>query len=110
MSSQFQLSNFQLRKFPRDIIMEQGGKPSASRTVAMPPVEFFPFIVKETKDRIKIGDAISACIEDFAEIEASYGKMMSKISNASIGQARGEWLQHISGSWESVYRCEASSK
>ena len=73
-------------------------------------IENLNIIVREIKERIKICDAISDCIEDFSEIETIYGKNLIKINTSpSYSNIKFESLNNISNGWESIYRFAVTS-
>lgn len=73
---------------------------------ALPPIEYFNLFVTSIKDRSRIVDSLIACIDEYVDIESSYGKAMSKVRE--IDGSKSEFVLLGQG-WESIYRFSLTS-
>lgn len=69
-----------------------------------PRIEHFYLLVKEVKERAKVGEALCAFIEDFVEVETTMGRQLIKVGNSACSTIKIEGLSVLSGGWDGFYR------
>ena len=75
----------------------------------LPPIEYFNILVSAVKDRNRILDSLASYLEDYSEIEGTYGKQMVKIKGIVDSNSSKLTDPLIGSGWESIYRFSLSS-